>query len=124
MTQNKLRNLTQTEIECLERYAQFDISLEQLRRCLRGVVKFDFSGGEGKRWMENRFAVPEPGILITKQHLENALTRRRDGIISEGQLVEWATMILHNLAYELDPKDEDLLAEWLNDISFDLRPEC
>jgi hypothetical protein len=87
------------------------------------VVEFDFSGEQGQRWMQTRFTVPEPGISVTRQHLENALARRREGAISETQLIEWATMILHNLAYELDPKDEDLLANWLNDISFDLRPD-
>jgi len=29
-------------------------------------------------------------------------------------------MLLLNDAYELDPNDEDFLADWLNDISFNL----
>lgn len=87
-------------------------------------MKFDFDAAEheGKRWMENNFIAPEPGVLITKWHIENALAKKRDGEITDGHLIEWATMLLMNLGYELDEKDEDLIAQWLNDISFDLRP--
>jgi hypothetical protein len=34
--------------------------------------------------------------------------------------VVWATVLLLNDAYVLDPHDEDLIAEWLNDISITL----
>ncbi len=102
----------------------FEISLDQLRSCLRQVMKFDFDADEheGKRWIDNNFIAPEPGVRITKWHIENALTKKRNREITDGQLIEWATMLLMNHAYEFDEKDEDLIAEWLNDISFDLRP--
>jgi hypothetical protein len=41
-------------------------------------------------------------------------------LITERDLVEWATFLLLNDAYVLDPGDEDLIAEWLNDISLNL----
>ena len=72
--------------------------------------------------METHFELPEPGVLITKKHIEDALTKKRDGLITDRQMIEWATMIRPNHAYELAEKDEDLLADWLNDISLDLRP--
>jgi hypothetical protein len=46
--------------------------------------------------------------------------QKRLGAISERDLVYWATMLLLNDAYELDPSDEDFIAEWLNDISYSL----
>ncbi|HZQ68068.1 MAG TPA: hypothetical protein VFA68_06060 [Terriglobales bacterium] len=118
------RQLTEQEFGCLERFAVFEISLDELRSCLRHVMRFDFDAAEheGKRWMKNNFIAPEPGVMITKQHIEDALSKRRDGKITEGQLVEWATMVLMNHAYEFDEKDEDFIAQWLNDISFDLHP--
>jgi hypothetical protein len=64
--------------------------------------------------------VPEPGILITREHIQNALERKRFGLITESDLVLWATVLLMNDAYALDPADEDLIADWLNDISFNL----
>lgn len=124
MTPSRIRRLTEQEIKCLERFAVFEISLDQLRSCLRHVMKFDFDADahEGKRWMENNFIAPEPGVLITEWHIENALTKKRNRDITDGQLVEWATMLLMNHGYDFDEKDEDLIAEWLNDISFDLHP--
>ena len=109
-------------IECLKKFADFAITLEELRRCLKELMDFDFNSENSARWMETRFEIPVPGVLVTKQHIEEALSKRRQGIITEQELIEWATMILHNHAYELDEKDEDIIAEWLNDISFDLHP--
>lgn len=124
MTASSIRHLTQDELKCLEQFAIFEISLDQLRSCLRNVVKFNFDAEAhgGKRWMENNFIAPEPGVPITRWHLENALTKKRNGDITDEQLIEWATMLLMNHAYEFDQKDEDFIADWLNDISFDLRP--
>lgn len=68
------------------------------------------------------FELPQPGVLISKRHIENALSRKRLGIVSERELVLWATMILLNEAYEIDSTDEDLIAEWLNDLSLELDP--
>ena len=118
----KPTQLSDEQIECLQEFARFEVSLEQLRFCLKQAMNFDFDAEQGARWMETRFEIPIPGILITKQHIEGALQKRKDGVITEQQLVEWATMILHNHAYELDERDEDTIAQWLNDISFDLRP--
>jgi GH24 family phage-related lysozyme (muramidase) len=86
MTPSSPRQLTEQEFRCLERFAVFEISLDQLRSCLRHVMRFDFNAAEheGKRWMENDFIAPEPGVLITKQHIEDALTKKRDGRITEG----------------------------------------
>lgn len=124
MTQRtSIRHLTEQELNCLERFAVFEISLDQLRSCLRQVMTFEFDAdAHGQRSMENNFIAPEPGVLITKWHVENALTKKRNREITDGQLIEWATMLLMNHGYEYDPKDEDLIAEWLNDISFNLRP--
>jgi len=81
-------------------------------------VRFRPDGTEVQR----HFVLPEPGVLITKQHIENALNRKRLDIVNERELVLWATMIPLNDAYEIDSADEDLIAEWLNEISFELDP--
>lgn len=125
MTPNtRMRHLTVQELKCLERFAVFEISLDQLRSSLRDVMAFEFDAAahHGMRSLENNFIAPEPGVLITKWHIENALTKKRNREISDGQLIEWATMLLMNHGYELDEKDDSLVADWLNDISFDLRP--
>ena len=125
MTPNtNIRHLTEQELKCLERFAIFEISLDQLRSCLRSVMEFDFEGhtDADRRSMQLNFIAPDPGVLITKWHIENALTKKRNGEITDSQLIEWATMLLMNHGYQLDESEDALVAEWLNDISFDLRP--
>jgi hypothetical protein len=123
MTPNaSIRHLTQQEFKCLESFAVFEISLDQLRSCLRNVMQFEFDADVHRRSMKINFITPEPGVMITKWHIENALTKKRNGEISDEQLIAWATMLLMNDGYELDEKDDALVADWLTDISFDLRP--
>jgi len=100
-----------------------------MRHSLEGVFEVHFEAKEeadGKvvqrRTAHNRFPIPEPGIVITREHISNALERRRFGLVSERDLVQWATILLLNDAYVFDPGDEDLIAEWLNDISLHLDP--
>ncbi len=114
-------------METLRKFALFEVGAEEMRRSLAGVFEFDFEprriSAEADplpRPSATHFRVPEPGIVITREHIENALERKRFGLISERDLVLWATVLLMNDAYALDPADEDLIADWLNDISFHL----
>ncbi len=114
-------------MEVLRKFALFEAGLEEMRRALAGVFEFNFEAKERiaggyspARTASTYFRVPEPGILITRKHIENALERKRFGLITERDLVIWATVLLMNDAYALDPADEDLIAEWLNDISLNL----
>ena len=77
-------------------------------------------GRSHRRTATGNFRVPEPGIVITREHIARALDQKRLGKITERDLVHWATILLLNDAYVLDPGDEDLIAEWLNDISLHL----
>lgn len=120
---NSPRQLTDKELGCLSRFARFEISFRWLRFCLRRVMKlnFDAEANNGMRSMENNFIVPEPGILITRKDIDNALSKRQRSEITDKQLIEWATMLLLNDAYEFDGKDEDFIAGWLNEVSFNAR---
>ncbi len=98
-----------------------------MRRALEGIFDIHLEATEEadgrltqRRTAHNRFPIPEPGIVITREHISNALERRRFGLVSERDLVHWATVLLLNDAYVFDPGDEDLIAEWLNDISLHL----
>jgi hypothetical protein len=117
---DQLPELTENQKRVLERFAWMTATPEEVRRVLRGV--FDFNLEDASRTAHSSFRVPVPGIRIGREHVENALERKREHRIAEGDLVSWATLILVNPAYELDPVDEDLLAEWLNDISYNLEP--
>jgi hypothetical protein len=125
--ESELPSLTLHQMEVLRRFALFEAGAEELARALAGVFEFSLVATETPagsrspaRSASTRFRVPEPGIVITREHIQNALERRRFGLISERDLVIWATVLLMNDAYALDPGDEDLIAEWLNDISLNL----
>ena len=119
--------LSDEQFDVLRRYALLEVGLEEMVRSLSGAFDINFDANEEtakgvtqRRSANNRFPIPEPGIVITREHISNALERKRFGLISERDLVYWATVLLLNDAYVFDPGDEDLIAEWLNDISFNL----
>jgi hypothetical protein len=119
MTQEaELPHLTPEQISVLRRFAAFEAGLDEVRNSLAGV--FEFNLEPEQRTASGHFRVPEPGIAITRGHLSKALEQKRLGLISERDLVFWATILLLNDAYVLDPQDEDFIAEWLNDISYNL----
>jgi hypothetical protein len=119
--------LTEEQMDMLRRYALFEVGLDQMLRSMAGAFDISFDSSEEaesnatqRRSANNRFPIPEPGIVITREHISNALERKRFELVSERDLVYWATVLLLNDAYVFDPGDEDLIAEWLNDISFNL----
>ena len=123
----ELPNLTNEQLDTLRRFAMLELSVPQMLRSLAGVFKVDLQSRQQsesdlvqRRTTSGDFRMPEPGIVITRDHISNALDLKRAGLISERDLVHWATILLQNDAYVLDPGDEDLIAEWLNDISLNL----
>ncbi len=127
MDERRLPSLTPTQMDALRLFAQLDIDEEELHRRLAGVFAVHFepmqtaaAGRHQQRTVNGSFRMPEPGIVITRDHISNALEQKRFGLITERDLVHWATILLLNDAYVLDPGDEDLIADWLNDISLNL----
>jgi hypothetical protein len=119
MTQRtELPVLTPEQLQVLRRFASLEVGIDEIRRSLAGIFEFDLE--PERRSASVYFRVPEPGISITRDHISKALEQKRLGLISERELVYWATMLLLNDAYVPDPNDEDFVAEWLNDISYSL----
>ncbi|MGA9667603.1 MAG: hypothetical protein WBQ94_00255 [Terracidiphilus sp.] len=123
----QLPRLTEEQLEALRRFALLEIGVNELLRQLAGVFEIELEPGQQpdsglsqRRTANGHFRVPEPGVVITRNHISNALDLKRAGTISERDLVYWATILMLNDAYVLDPGDEDLIAEWLNDISLNL----
>ncbi len=113
--ESELPYLTLHQQDVLRRYAWFQADLDEVRTAMVGVFEFDLQ--RGQRAARTFFRMPEPAIAITRGHISNALEKKRLGKITERDLVNWATLLLLNDAYVLDPGDEDMIAEWLNDIS-------
>ena len=127
MDERQLPSLTPNQMEALRQFALLEIGEEELQQRLAGVFEIHFepmpvaaAGRHQRRTVRGAFRMPEPGIIIRREHISNALERKRFGLVIERDLVHWATIILLNDAYVFDPGDEDLIAEWLNDISLNL----
>jgi hypothetical protein len=121
MTQRtELPELLPEQLEVLRRFTVFQASIGEVRRSLAGLFELDLE--PERRVANSHFRVPEPGILVTRDHIANALEKEERGAISQRELVEWATMLLLNDAYQPDPKNEDFVAEWLNRISNEFDP--
>ena len=110
--------LTEMQLEMLRRFAIFEVSRDEMLRALAGAFDVNFDPKEEsdkgitqRRSANNRFPIPEPGIVITREHISNALEHKRFEMISERDLVYWATILLLNDAYVFDPGDEDMIAE-------------
>lgn len=130
MDERHLPSLTPAQMEALQKFALLEIPEEELQQRLAGVFEVHFeampmaaAGRHQRRMIRGGFRMPEPGIVITREHISNALERKRFGLISERDLVHWATILLLNDAYVLDPGDEDLIADWLNDLSLNLNAD-
>jgi hypothetical protein len=125
--ESELPALTSWQFDVLERLVRLEISVDESLRALAGVFEIEFEtrlpaadGLSQRRIARSSFRLPEPGIVITRAHIANALEMKRQGQISERDLVYWATILLLNDAYVHDPGDEDMISEWLNDISINL----
>ena len=125
--EGELPALTPQQMEVLRRFALLEAGIEEVRSSLAGSFDIYFepeqqtaTGLSQWRTATSHFRIPEPGIVITREHIANALERKRFGLIAERDLVVWATVLLLNDAYVWDPADEDLIADWLNDISLNL----
>jgi hypothetical protein len=116
------RGLTPEEGEVLEKFAQMDISLQELRARLGSMLEMDFSSAE--RTLTSYFLLPNPGIRIGMEHIRNALSKHWKGEVTEIELSDWATMLLLNEAYEWSGPDEDEIAEMLHELSVRNIPEA
>jgi hypothetical protein len=117
LTRNsELPSLSPEQIDFLQRFVLLEKRMEDIREVLEGVFDFDFNGLA--RMAIVGFRVPEPGVLVTRAPIRNAVEKRKLGQLSRQELIFWATMLLLNDAFEPDPHDDYFVATWLNDVSF------
>ncbi len=116
--ESELPALSPSQIDVLRRYAMLQASVQEVRAALDEAFDPDLVP-LGRR-ARIRYRLPEPGVVITRDHISNALDLKRFGLITERGLSDWATILLANDAFVLAPGDEDLIADWLNDLSANL----
>jgi hypothetical protein len=89
---------------------------QELRQRLRGAVELDFYGEH--RTLTEHFEIPEPGVRIEREHIENALDKRRRGEITGKELADWAAILVMIHAYDWQGSEEGEIADWLHDLSY------
>ena len=112
--------LTDEQVSVLKRFVRLGATLGEVRQSLGDVFRFDFTSEP--RTSEGHFRIQEPGVLVRRSDVVHAMENRRAAKVSELDLMNWATMILHNKAFEIDPNEEDFISEALNDLSFNRNP--
>jgi len=110
------------DIVVLERFALFELSIQELRQKVHEKLGSRFRDNKKMPWFGLNSFCPEPTVRITPQHVENLLAKRRRREISEVQLRDWATMIQINDCYYWE-RGDDVVAEWVCRLSMDLIPE-
>jgi hypothetical protein len=77
---NPVKKFTKAHRRALEEFAALEISLEELRRRLAGVVEFDFR--EHERRLDSHYGTPVPGVRIELRHIRAAMEKQARGEIS------------------------------------------
>jgi hypothetical protein len=111
------RAIRNDERELLVRFAHLDITLDELLHQLDGMVELTF--GSTERRFTAHWLLVEPGIKVESAEIERAVINVRDGLLSEQDLVRWATMLLLNDAYVWGSEDDgdEEISDALNDLS-------
>lgn len=107
----------------IESYALCELSLDELRGKLRHAVGKQFIQNPHYRVVNLNQICPNRAVRITPQHVENLMAKRRQGEITEQEMVDWAHMVTINDAYFWEQEDADVVGQWVNSLFFDFTPE-
>ena len=113
--EKKPRKLCEAELKLLADFAHCEVSLDELLQGLDGVLEIDFA--PAVRRLYSQFIVPEPGVRIEHADIDRAIARRESGAMSAKELMDWATMIRLNDAYEWEETEEGGISDRLEDLS-------
>lgn len=105
-------------VKAVRDFASCDLSLDRLRAVIRDTAGIHLT----ERWLNLNAIVCEPIVRITAAHVDKALAMRRRNLITEEELVDWATTLLTNSVFFWDGEDAKTISEWVNGISLDLVP--
>jgi hypothetical protein len=111
-----LPNLTPTQIRAFEQYARLEISINEFQRKLAGLTEFCIDPDD--YWMREHFRIPKPGIKITREHIENAVSLKRRGGVEGRDIVCWSSLLLMSDVYEFDSDDMDFIGDSLTALRY------
>jgi hypothetical protein len=105
-------------LAALTQFAACDLSVDSVRETIRDVT----GTYPTDRWLNLHELCEDPRIRITRAHVDRALEMRRTNVITEHELIAWATTVLTNGVFFWDGEDAKTISEWMNGLSLDLVP--
>ncbi len=91
--------------------------LEALHSVLEPLITFRLNGPTTHQTVHYAAGIPSNPIKVTLDDINAAVERLRTGQLTVRQMQQWATMVLLNDAFDWSGKDEDSIADMLNDLS-------
>src|SRR5690242_7616204 len=113
-----MSNLNKAERKILEAFRDGETTLEQLRSTLSHRVSFEFAPSKMcTRAIEKHTDPATPGIPVERKHIVAAYRRWKSGQISDNDLSDWAAMLVMNDDFDISEVEQELIAEWLNNVA-------
>jgi hypothetical protein len=113
---SQLPELSEFQLESLRKFLRFEMDAEALRPILAPLITFTIDGPDTIQTLDFRAGIPKRSVRVTIQDLDIAEEKARKGEISKRRLQQWASMLLMNGAFDWAERDEDIIAERLNEI--------
>lgn len=108
-----LPELSEYQLDCLQRFVRFELPIETLRKVLAPLVTFTLEGPAAHQTVNYFAAIPKSPVKVTRADIRSAIERERAGEITEHQLKQWASMLLLNDAFDWSGEDEDAISDML-----------
>ena len=113
---NAPKKLEDRHIDACQQFLMMSLDCDELIARLEGMFTLDF--GDSRRLAHCSFLVPEPGVQVRRIHILRAVEMCQQGVVTVQNLMQWATVLLLNEAFEFEVEDSEWIADVLNDLSF------
>ena len=113
----ELPELSEYQLDCLQRFVRFELPIETLRKVLAPLVTFKLDGPATQQTVKYSAGIPKNPIKVTGADINSAIEKARTGEITQRQLQQWASMLLLNDAFDWSGEDADAIADMLADLT-------
>jgi hypothetical protein len=107
--------LTDYQLDCLQKFLQFELPIEALEPVLAPLITFELRGPDTLQSVHFPAGPPKNPIKVTRRDIDSAVEKWRTGQVTQRQLQQWAAMVELNPAFDWSREDE-FVADLLNDL--------
>lgn len=115
---SELPELSEYQLDCLQKFVRFEFPIETLRKVLAPLVTFTLDGPATHHTVRYSGGIPKNPVKVTRADIDSAIEKGRAGEITQPQLQQWASiLLLLNDAFDWSGEDEDAIANMLASLS-------